>query len=91
MSQEISPELAPVTSIDAMVGLLAAWNHKQVALLNHMREIPEGSDMQYGDEVIKLEGDSLKGFQVGLAIGYELLGKLPFQIIPDTEDEGSGT
>lgn len=89
MSQETNPDLAPVTSIDVMVGLLAAWNHKQVALLNHMREIPPGTDMQYGDETIKLEGDTLKGFQVGLAIGHELLGKLPFQIIPETEDEGS--
>ena len=93
MSQDQTPELSPVTSLDAMVGLLAAWNHKQVALVNHMKEVPEGTDMHYGDETIKLEGDTLKGFQVGLAIGLELLGKLPFQIIPETEedDQGSGS
>lgn len=93
MSQDQNPELSAVTSIDAMVGLLAAWNHKQVALLNHMREVPEGTDMHYGDETIKLEGETLKGFRVGLCIGLELLGKLPFQIIPEMEedDQGSGT
>ena len=89
MSQE-TPELAPVASLDAMVGLLAAWNHKQVALVQHMMEVPPGTDMHFGDETIKLEGDTLKGFTVGLAIGLELLGKLPFQIIPETEDESSG-
>lgn len=91
MSQVEQPELAPVTSLDAMVGLLAAWNNKQVTLLNHMKEIPEGSEVQVGEKTIKLEGEALEAYKLGLSIGLELLGKLPFQIIPETEDESSGT
>lgn len=91
MSQVEQPELVPVTSVDAMVGLLAAWNHKQLKLLNHMKEVPEGSDVEIGEETVKLEGDVLKAYKLGLSIGEELLGKLPFQIIPETEDESSGT
>lgn len=90
MSQGEQPELVPVTSVDAMVGLLAAWNHKQLKLLNHMKEIPEGSEVEVEDSTIKLEGDTLKAYKLGLSVGQELLGKLPFQIIPETEDESSG-
>lgn len=90
MSQGEQPELVPVTSVDAMVGLLAAWNHKQLKLLNHMKEIPEGSEVEVEDSTIKLEGDTLKAYKLGLSVGQELLGKLPFQIIPEMEDESSG-
>lgn len=90
MSQAEQPELVPVASLDAMVGLLAAWNNKQLALLNHMKDIPEGSEVQVGEATIKLEGDVLAAYKLGLSMGQELLGKLPFQIIPEMEDEGSG-
>ena len=91
MSQDQNPELVPITTVDGMAIAITAWNKKQVALLNHMQEVPAGTDMHFGDETIKLEGDTLKGFKVGLAIGLELLGKLPFQVIVEEDDSDSGS
>ncbi len=68
-----------VESLDDFVRFLAAWHDKQVATLQHMMSIPEGSEAQApGGEPILLAGDTHKGFVLGLQTALDFLGELPF-------------
>lgn len=80
-----SNETFPISDLDSMVTLLSGWHKKEVATLEHLLFIPDGTEVCFGDEPpIVLTGDLLTGFQTGISISLLRLGELPF--IVETDD-----
>lgn len=80
-----SNETFPISDLDSMVTLLSGWHKKEVATLEHLLFIPDGTEVSFGDEPpIVLTGDLLTGFQTGISISLLRLGELPF--IVETDD-----
>ncbi len=83
------PETLQVVDIDHFIALLFAWHERKVTILEHMMSIPSGTEAYVNEgETIKLEGDLLKGFKIGLSLALMELGHLPFaaETDPDTVD-----
>lgn len=83
------PETLPVEHIDLFIALLFAWHERKVKMVEHMLDIPAGTEATLNEgEPVKLEGDLLKGFQMGLSLALMELGQLPFaaETDPDTVD-----
>ena len=81
----IPNETFPISDLDSMVTLLSGWHKKEVATLEHLLFIPDGTEVCFGDEPpIVLTGDLLTGFQTGISISLLRLGELPF--IVETDD-----
>ena len=80
-----------VQDLDHFIRLLFAWHENKVKTLEHMLEVPEGSEVVYQEgEAIVLEGDVRKGFIIGLTLGLMELGHLPFAAeLPDDEDDAA--
>lgn len=70
-----------VNDLDTFVQVLTHWHSNKVALIEHMKTIPDGTEVQFeeGMPASILTGDLLKGFQLGLAFSLSELGKLPFE------------
>ena len=81
-TQETADELLAVTNLDHFITLLTDWHNHQVATVKHLREVPTGMQMIIGDgedaKEMKLEGERLEGFQLGLDLALNFLGTLPF-------------
>ena len=81
-TQQLPEELLAVTDLDHFITLLTDWHNKQVATVKHLREVPAGMQMIIGDgedaKEMKLEGERLEGFQLGLDLSLNFLGTLPF-------------
>ena len=81
-TQETADELLAVTDLDHFIALLTDWHNRQVATVKHLREVPAGMQMIIGDgedaKEMKLEGERLEGFQLGLDLALNFLGTLPF-------------
>lgn len=81
-TQETADELLAVTDLDHFIALLTGWHNRQVANVKHLREVPAGMQMIIGDgedaKEMKLEGERLEGFQLGLDLALVFLGTLPF-------------
>ena len=81
-TQETADELLAVTDLDHFIALLTDWHSRQVATVKHLREVPTGMQMIIGDgedaKEMKLEGERLEGFQLGLDLALNFLGTLPF-------------
>lgn len=79
---EIPAELLAVNDLDHFITLLTDWHNKQVATVQHLQEVPSGITVVIGegDDADKktLEGEFLEGFQLGLGLALNYLGKLPF-------------
>lgn len=81
-------EVVQITDLDSFVRALVHWHTNKVAMLKHLAEIPEGTEMVVGDDTpIVLEGDILAGFKAGLETALIELGELPFSF--ELEDEAS--
>ena len=80
--QEEANDLLAVTDLDHFITLLTDWHNRQVATVKHLREVPAGMQMIIGDgedaKEMKLEGERLEGFQLGLDLALNFLGTLPF-------------
>lgn len=85
--QPAAPEdTVDINDLDRFVHALTHWHTNKVALMEHMKSVPEGSQVSAGDEPpLMLMGDTLKGFQLGLSLALSELGKLPF--VAELEDE----
>ena len=89
-TQETADELLAVTGLDHFIALLTDWHNRQVATVKHLREVPAGMQMIIGDgedaKEMKLEGERLEGFQLGLDLALNFLGTLPFmaEYVDDT-------
>ena len=81
-TQETADELLAVADLDHFITLLTDWHNRQVATVKHLREVPAGMQMIIGDgedaKEMKLEGERLEGFQLGLDLALNFLGTLPF-------------
>lgn len=65
--------------LDTFVTALTGWHVHKVAALQHMMEIPEGTEVTLDEETPSiLTGDLLKGFQLGIQLSLLELGTLPF-------------
>ena len=76
-----------VDDLNQFVHLLASWHKLQMATIRHHLTIPEGTKVSVeGEEDFVLEGDILRGFQMGLTVAINYLGTLPFAVEYDNED-----
>ena len=76
-----------IDSLDQFMPLLQAWHQHQVAILEHMQRIPEGTDVAVeGAPPFTLTGDVMKAFQMGISISLAHLGTLPFNEYKDDTD-----
>lgn len=94
-------DLVALNSIDLFAAHLVAWHTRKVAMLEHMLNIPDGTEFTVniaGDEkIVTLTGDALVAFRGGLAIALTEMGTLPFQAIEAAptsqaqDQDGQGT
>lgn len=78
-SQPTTPETIEITDVNQFVGILMAWHAKKVAVLEHMLQVPEGTEMAVdGGTPIILTGDILTAFKAGVSTSLMELGILPF-------------
>ena len=88
MTQENTlPEAHSVSDLDTFFTLLNAWHTSKVAMLNHMKDVPEGTEVSVGGDdgpPTILSGEMLAGFQLGIDLSLMELGILPFY--PEPED-----
>lgn len=88
-----------IDSLDDFVRVLLHWHQNKVGLLMHMMSIPPGtevSDSETPNEPpLVLQGDALKGFQLGLKTALHEMGSLPFEaeleIVPEGSEAGSSS
>lgn len=81
MSASIHPPetTVMVEDLDTFVSILMDWHAAKVKTLEHMVDIPEGSEVTINDGMAKiLEGDYRDGFILGLTLSLMELGTLPF-------------
>lgn len=70
-----------IESLDDFVRVLSQWHASQVALLKHLQDIPDGSEVSVDDGApVTLEGDMKRGFIIGLKTALDHLGTLPFEV-----------
>lgn len=80
-----------VSELEQFVRLLMNWHSKKVSVLEHMLEIPEGTEVEFsGVGTFALTGEAHNGFQAGLSLALLELGRLPFHVMhepkPTPED-----
>lgn len=81
-----------IQSVDEFGDLLFNWHNKQVATVRHLLDVPVGTEVRVGEtEEITLDGDTLKGYKLGLELGLSFLGTLPFAYTPEAVAEEQGT
>lgn len=86
-----SEGIVMIESLDQFVKLLQGWHANQVALLIHMKEIPEGTPLTLDDGQERiLSGDLREGFLMGLSVALSELGDLPFVTPIEDVPEPSG-
>lgn len=78
MTETTNPQPIEIDDLDQFVKILAAWHASKVKMLNHLIQIPEGTEMVSGTSSVILQGDVLKGFIAGIEVALMELGKLPF-------------
>ena len=73
--------IVEVADMDHMVRILIEWNKQKVALLRHMIDLPDATQVDIeGDNSIVLTGDVKRAFQLGIKLSIEELGNLPFTV-----------
>lgn len=73
------PDTIEITDINQFVGILSEWHAKKVAILEHMLQVPDGTEMIVdGGTPIILTGDMLAGVRAGISMALMELGSLPF-------------
>lgn len=73
------PETVEITDVNQFVGILTNWHAKKVAILEHMLQVPEVTEMQVdGGTSVILTSDMLAGFKAGISVSLMELGILPF-------------
>lgn len=81
MTESDPVETIEIPDLDQFVTVLAGWHEGKVKVLEHMLQLPEGTEMTVGDDAtstLVLQGDALAGFKAGIEISLMELGILPF-------------
>lgn len=88
-------DLVPVdmNDMNTFLQMLMGWHEHQVALVNHLLEIPEDTEIDRGEgtERITLSGDLRKGLIMGVQMALGYLGELPFVAEFQEEPESQET
>lgn len=85
----IPTDQVEIKDLDTFVRALFHWHTNKVATINHMKSIPEGTEVTVDDgPKAILEGPMLEGFQLGLAYALSELGTLPFSFTLEDADAG---
>jgi len=72
-------ELLAISDMDQMVDLVTNWHAHQVATVMHLLEVPDSvSIVMEGEEPFAITGDIQKGYNLGITLALNYLGKLPF-------------
>ena len=77
------PETLLIKDIDQFVNLLTRWHAEKVKVLEHMLEVPDGTEMERDGVSVVLTADMLAGFKAGIDLALMELGSLPFATEPD--------
>lgn len=67
-----------VEDLHTFVALLTQWHEDKVALLEHMLDVPEGTEMEHDGASLTLSGENLIAFKAGVSLTLSELGILPF-------------
>lgn len=85
---EDEDHLIEVHSIKEFFEYLSSWHNSQVKQLEHLLDIPEGTEIHLDDGAeITLEGEALDAFQAGVSVALMQLGTLPFTGMELPENE----
>lgn len=69
-----------ISNVQDLAALLSNWHQAKVDMLNHMMNIPEGTEMQVdGEDPLILTGSALAGFKAGLTVAMSELGEFPLE------------
>jgi hypothetical protein len=81
-AKALEPEaILEISELDQFVRLLMTWHSKKVSVLEHMLEIPEGTEVEFsGVGTFMLTGEARNGFQAGVSLALFELGRLPFHV-----------
>ena len=75
-------QIEEITTISQLSQLVATWYDNQIAILDQLKGVPAGTQVQVGDkeanETYVLEGDVLTGYLLGLNLALSNIGSLPF-------------
>jgi hypothetical protein len=77
----VAPETIEIPDLDQFVTVLVGWHEQKVKMLEHMLQLPTGTEMTVGDDAattLVLQGEALAGFKAGVEISLMELGILPF-------------
>ena len=74
-----------IDSLDQFINIFHLWHGHKVQVLEHMLNVPEGTDMELDDKNIQLIGDVRTAFIEGIKLSLHELGTLPFTV--EQEDE----
>ena len=85
--QETPDQLLFITELSDFIPLLEDWHQRQVKIIEHLQIVPSGQEVEIEDEPpLILEGDALRGFQLGLSLSLHYLGTLPFNARRDPDE-----
>lgn len=79
-------ETVHIESLDKFVQILTSWHAEKCAVVQHLLDVPEGSEFQVCDEggdnptTITMNADLLAGFKFGIEMTMMQLGTLPFGV-----------
>jgi hypothetical protein len=85
-----------VNNVDHFAAILSSWHSNRVKTLEHMFQIPDGTQVEVKNqdgttEQHVITGDVLTGFKLGLNLSLMELGTLPFVVetsqAPETTDQ----
>lgn len=77
-----------VESLGEFITLLQTWHTKQIRTVEHFMNVPVGQEVEIeGEPSFTLEGESLKGFHLGLTIALHYLGTLPFKPLFEEDNQ----
>lgn len=77
--------------IRKLVTVTQGWHERALAEAGHMLQIPEGTEVEIGDnekgtsEILKLTGEAHKAFLLGLTMAANLFVELPFTTMTQEE------
>lgn len=87
MSKTKQSDIEPVTDVNDLANKIVQWHANRVARLEHMLQIPEGTEVDFEDgEKLVLEGTVLSAFRLGLQVALKELGQLPIVAQYETDD-----
>ena len=81
--------LTPDDLIEALQ-VVQGWHARNMGIIDSMIDSEsEVVQLEGGGEPVKLEGETLKGFKIGLIVAKGLIGSLPFNLTEDEQDAES--